>query len=68
MLRSARAQVACYVRRDEEKKEDIMLDAYVPPYRAGVVFPIMQAQYFSRLDDTVARGWAVTHCCKLSNR
>lgn len=38
----------CYGRRDEHIQEDIMLDAYFPPFDAATVHPLIQAQYFTK--------------------
>jgi hypothetical protein len=40
-------RITCYGRRDEKLSEDILLFAYVSPFAPGVVFPIMQAEYFT---------------------
>jgi hypothetical protein len=40
--------LTCYGRSDERLKEDIMLEVYVPPYEEGVLYPTMQAMYFTK--------------------
>jgi hypothetical protein len=40
-------ELTCYGRRDDQTREDIMLDAYVPPFDAGTVYPLIQAVYYS---------------------
>jgi hypothetical protein len=40
-------QITCYGQRDAKLHEFILLHAYVPPFAPGVVFPIMQAEYYT---------------------
>jgi hypothetical protein len=55
--RVARDRISCYGRRDEARREDILLTALVPPYAPGVSFPQMQARYFSRRYGGVRIEW-----------
>ena len=50
-------RLSCYGRREEVSREDIMLYALVPPYAAGVTFPMLQARYFSKRYGGVRIAW-----------
>ena len=55
--RARSERITCYGRRDAASKEDIMLNAAVPPYSEGVTLPLMQARYFSTRYGGVRIAW-----------
>jgi hypothetical protein len=63
--RVASERITCYGRREASAREDIMLYASVPPYAAGVSFPLVQARYFSKRYGGVRIAWR-THVSNLS--